>query len=107
MLKIRAVVDTHVRPKVNDHHLFTGIDPAAAAEDGYGEILDKLNQYLSELLHDKYHFEDTSDVALKFRYTFPDGMTLDVDLLLSPFWKDREELLRFLQTIQSPVKRLM
>ena len=90
-----------------DHHPSAGIDPVAAVEDGYGEILDKLNQYLSELLHDNYHFEDTSDVALKFRYTFPDGMTLDVDLLLSPFWENRERLLLFLQTITSPVKRLM
>ena len=91
----------------HDHHLSAGIVPATAIKKGYEDTLDKLHTYLSEVLRDKYHYEDKSDVALKFSYTFPDRTTLSVDLLLSPFWEDREELLRFLQTIQTPVKRLM
>lgn len=91
----------------HDHHPSAGIVPATAAKKGYEDTLGKLHTYLSEVLRAKYHYEDTSHVALKFSYTFPDGTTLSVDLLLSPFWENKEELLRFLQTIQPPVKRLL
>ena len=86
-----------------------GIDRVRAAENGnYTAILEKINGYLSEELGDKYngYHEDFTDVALKFGYSLPDGTILDVDLLLSPYWKEGE-LLSFLRTVHPPVRRLM
>lgn len=84
-----------------------GINHATAAENGnYTDILKKIDDYLSEELGDEYNYEDFTDVALKFGYILPDGTILDVDLLLSPYWKEGE-LLSFLQTVHPPVRRLM
>lgn len=84
-----------------------GIDHVTAAENGnYTDILEKIDDYLSEELGDEYNYEDFTDVALKFGYILPDGTILDVDLLLSPYWKEGE-LLSFLRTVHPPVRRLM
>ena len=84
-----------------------GIDHVTAAENGnYTDILEKIDDYLSEELGDEYNYEDFTDVALKFGYSLPDGTIRDVDLLLSPYWKEGE-LLSFLRTVHPPVRRLM
>jgi len=83
------------------------IDHVTAAENGnYTDILEKIDDYLSEELGDEYNYEDFTDVALKFGYILPDGTILDVDLLLSPYWKEGE-LLSFLRTVHPPVRRLL
>lgn len=55
-------------------------------KDGYSEIQDKLEKYMEKKLSPHYTYLDTSHVAVQFKYK-----ELNIDLLLSPYWKTREE----------------
>ena len=79
-----------------------GLLPCARdpVENGYEDILEKLNEYLKKYLKNHIFLQKTM-VALKFRMEH-----LEVDLLLSPRWSDRDELFTYLRQV-SPKKRLM
>ena len=78
-----------------------GIDYQKAAADGYSDLLEKLQDYMKEELSDDYTEEGRTHVAIKFRYK-----TIQVDLLLSPYWETMDSYLRDIRTIQPPFKRL-
>ena len=46
-------------------------------------------------------------MAVKFRYLMDNGKTIDVDLLLSPYWDTLSEQLSAMRTVHPPLKRLM
>ncbi len=78
--------------------------------DGYKNILDKIESYLSENLSYgytfiDYHRFDKKKVALKFSCNIPDGGKIDIDLLLSPYWEKRESYYRDLRGIEDPKDR--
>lgn len=79
----------------------------AIESEGYSNVLEKLNKYLEEKLGALYTYEDETQVALKFSHQLPGGGTIDVDLLLSPYWDSQEHLFCDLAEIHSPIKRLM
>ena len=87
--------------------LYTGIDFMAASKDGYGDLQEKIKTYLERELAPNYTHRDDTKVAIKFRYTLPETGYLDVDLLLSPHWKDEESYYADLAQIKPPIKRLM
>ena len=78
----------------------------AVDNDGYEDVLMKLNAYLTMTLGANYTYEDHSKVALKFNYQVPGGRTVDVDLLLSPVWESQEHFFSDLVHV-SPPKRLL
>ena len=86
------------------HNMYqhAGLLPCARdpVENGYEDILEKLNEYLKKYLKN-YIFLQKTMVALKFRMKH-----LEVDLLLSPRWSNRDELFTYLRQV-SPKKRLM
>ena len=67
-------------------------------QKGYGDIQDKLEEYLAENLSaaDYTHYGRTH-VAVKFKYK-----QLEVDLLLSPYWRTKEEYYLAMKTIPKP-----
>ena len=87
---------------LHDIYQHAGLLPSARdpVENGYEDILEKLNEYLKKYL-ENYIFLEKKMVALKFKMKH-----LEVDLLLSPRWSNRDELFTYLRQI-SPKKRLM
>ena len=79
----------------------------AVDNDGYENVLIKLNEYLKTALRANYTYEDHSKVALKFNYQVPEGGDVDVDLLLSPFWESQEHFFSDLANVSPPIKRLL
>lgn len=76
--------------------------------DGYGDYLEKINDYLSRHLQSlKYRFSSFSKVAVKFECTKPFGGTIEVDLLLSPQWGGHDHYLSSLPSIEPPIKRML
>ena len=81
---------------------------AAVDNDGYEDVLMKLKEYLKMTLgDDNYTQEDQSKVALRFNYQVPEGGDVDVDLLLSPFWKSEDDFFNDLAHVIYPIKRLL
>ena len=67
-----------------------------------GQLRD-LHEFLDKRFPNKYHYQLTTQRAVQFMFT-EEGTTLEVDLLLSAYWKDPDELYRFLCTVP-PEKR--
>ena len=78
-----------------------------AAENGYDDTLKKVKEFLEKNLAPYYTFENTTEVAIKFKYEHPDVGSLDVDLLLSPFFETKEAFFCGLLDIDDPLTRLM
>ena len=82
-----------------------GITIKKAVEDGYEEYFDEMDSYLHEKLRGQYTHEDFTNVAIKFSIQRPGECSIDVDLILSPFFSDHDELLRSLTRVKPPSKR--
>ena len=65
--------------------------------------LTELHEFLDKRFPNKYKYQSTTQHAVQFMFT-EKGTTLEVDLLLSAYWKDPDELYRFLRTVP-PEKR--
>ena len=82
-----------------------GIDIKDAIEDGYEEYFDDIGDYLEDKLQGQYTFEDTTNVAIKFSIQPPGQSSIDIDLILSPYFSDHHEYLRALKDVQPPLMR--
>ncbi len=76
-----------------------------AAKEGYETVQHKIKRYLQIQLGPKYHYEDETDIAVTFIY-LSDGMSLKVDLLLSPYWESQEKFFQAMADLDHR-KRLM
>ncbi len=81
-------------------------DPDWDPQDPYRNLKDKIQAYLARELQTNYTFIGETAVAVKFKYRLPERGYLDVDLLLSPYWKSKESYFRDLAQIKPPLKRL-
>ena len=97
-----------------DHKLlhctnYTGVSYTDAIKNnGYPKVLEKIDKYLAEELDPSlsYRFKRKTRVSLQFKIKLEDTEgIIKVDLLLSPCWKDAEELFSTLLTIESPTER--
>ena len=77
-----------------------------AIEDGYEDYFDDIGKYLEDKLQGQYTFEDTTNVAIKFSIQPPGQKSIDIDLILSPYFADHHEYLRALKRVQPPPMRL-
>ena len=77
-----------------------GIDPDDVVEDGYGEIQDKLEEYLEKQLFPHYTYCGRTHVAIQFTYK-----QLEIDLLLSPYWETKAEYYQAMRVIPDPDDR--
>ncbi len=88
--------------------MYAGLDYAeAVANDGYTAILKKIHSYLQTKLGGKYTMQEISSIAVKFRCEKDDGTTIDIDLLLSPFWATPNDQFTAMRQVKPPLKRLM
>ena len=62
-----------------------------------------LHEFLEKRFPSKYKHQFTTQHAVQFEFT-EKGITLEVDLLLSAYWDNPQELYTFLRTV-SPEKR--
>ena len=85
--------------------LHVAITIEQALDDGYEDYLDRIDDYLSSKLKDKYTYEGFTKVAIKFSIQPPGERSVDVDLLLSPFFDSHAELLSELTKVQPPLMR--
>ena len=86
----------------------TGINYTEAVEnEGFSDTLNRIDRYFSQTFASKYTLQEVSAVAVKFRYLMDNGKTIDVDLLLSPYWDTLSEQLSAMRTVHPPLKRLM
>ena len=71
-----------------------GIHVPDAVEDGYGEYFDKMNAYLREEFPGMYSPEEEpyTNVAIKFTMKYG-ANPIGVDLILSPYFSDKHQLL--------------
>ncbi len=76
-----------------------------AAKEGYETVQHKIKRYLQIQLGPKYHYEDETDIAVTFIYQ-SNGMSLKVDLLLSPYWESQEKFFQAMADLDHR-KRLM
>lgn len=67
--------------------------------------MDSIGEYLEDKLKDQYTFEDTTDVAIKFSIQPPGQSSIDIDLILSPFFSDHHDYLQALKQVQPPKMR--
>ena len=72
----------------------------------YLETLTKIERYLSQNLGRPYTRDEIRGVAIKFKYSIPEGGNLSVDLLLSPYVESEEEFCQFLRKVEPPLERL-
>lgn len=64
-----------------------------------------MGEYLEDKLQGQYTFEDTTNVAIKFSIQPPGQKSIDIDLILSPYFADHHEYLRKLKRVQPPDMR--
>ena len=64
-----------------------------------------MGEYLEDKLQGQYTFEDTTNVAIKFSIQPPGQKSIDIDLILSPYFADHHEYLRELKRVQPPALR--
>lgn len=83
-----------------------GLTIKKATEDGYEEYFDEMNSYLNERLRGQYTHDDFTNVAIKFSIQPPGEYSIDIDLILSPYFSDHDELLRSLTAVKPPSMRL-
>lgn len=76
-----------------------GIDKEKVTRKGTGDYLDILDKYFLSHLS-KYTRGENNGYSLQFSYN-----NVDVDLLLSPNWKSKEELYRYLKTLDKSEQR--
>ena len=77
-----------------------GLKVADAVKDGYGRYFDKMNAYLKEQFPGMYSPEEEpyTNVAIKFKVKY--GVNpIGVDLILSPYFSDKYQLLTRLRTV--------
>ena len=65
--------------------------------------LKDLHEFLEKRFPNKYKHQCTTKHAVQFEFT-EKGITVEVDLLLSAYWDNPQELYTFLRTV-SPEKR--
>ena len=93
--------------KIINYNNITDIKCEEAVRNGYDGTLEKIKKYLEEHLAPHYTFKDQTKVAIKFTYEREDVGCFEVDLLLSPDFKNKEAFFRALLLIDDPMKRLM
>ena len=86
---------------------FIDLNYEEVAKEGYEAIKDKLKIYLAETLKSHYNYIKETPVAIQFHYQLSEGVGLDVDLLLSPYWDTEDQFFSDLMKICPPSKRLM
>ena len=71
------------------------------AENGYADILGKVEKFLCKELAPNYTLvDDKPTMLIEFTYKDPDSkINLEVDLLLSPYFKDEIAFLKGLKEI--------
>lgn len=82
-----------------------GLTTKKAIDDGYKDYFDDMGEYLEDKLQGQYTFEDTTNVAIKFSIQPPGQNSIDIDLILSPYFADHHEYLRELKRVQPPAMR--
>lgn len=82
-----------------------GLKTQEVIDDGYEEYLDSIGEYLDDKLKDQYTYEDTTNVAIKFSIQPPGQSSIDIDLILSPYFADHHEYLQALKQVQPPEMR--
>lgn len=84
-------------------------------DNGYHEILEKINDYFEEALSPNYtriplegdlKKRGIPDVMLRFTHKLEGGGTLDVDLLLSPHWESKEDFFEALRGMTDEQRRM-
>lgn len=80
--------------------LYLGITKNVMLTDGYQSgsarwWAQRLDNYLRSKLSDCYQRISTTEHGVHFRVTLQDGSTMKCDLLMSPSWRDHEELLQY------------
>ena len=80
--------------------LYLGITKNVMLTDGHQSgsarwWAQRLDNYLRSKLSDRYQRISTTEHGVQFRVTLQDGSTMKCDLLMSPWWRDQEELLQY------------
>ena len=78
-----------------------------ADQNGYDHLLDKIESYLEIKLSPHYTYEGKTDVAITFKYALPEGGSLKIDLLLSPYWSSREAYFRDLAAMKNCLRQVL
>ena len=76
-----------------------GIDKDKVTVEGMRGYLDELHKYFLSHLN-KYTSGENNGYSLQFTHD-----NVDVDLLLSPYWEDKEELYAHLKTLNKSEQR--
>ena len=74
-------------------------------EDGYEDYFEEMDEYLEDKLKDQYTYEDDTNVAVKFKVQPPGECSIDIDLILSPYFDSHEEYLSALTRVEPPPER--
>lgn len=84
----------------------TGITVDRAVKDGYRRYFDEIDKYLEDKSNGWYTREGYTNVAIKLSIKPPGESSVDIDFILSPYFKDNEELLQVLTRVEPPSMRL-
>lgn len=87
----------------------TAEDLTGKKKDGGDYYIDRIGKYLKQQLHGKYTFiKSYLKLSITFNYEDPEyDVSIDVDLLLSPLFKEHHDYLKFLRgVIDSEDRRL-
>lgn len=82
------------------------IMPGDVHQNGFCEWVARLQQFISGTLRIPSHTPGYRGRSVQFTYRYKDIITLDVDLLVSPFWESPLALYRFLHGITEPNREM-
>ena len=77
------------------------IDPYTVAEEGVGDILETLEEFLEEEFGNSCTNLSTTEYSVSFTF----HGVIEVDLLPSPFWETKEEFHAFLSHLDKEQRR--
>ena len=76
--------------------MLTGVDGPKILREGFDPLLDILIRYLDRKLPGQLHDKDRTPFSIQFKFE----NKIDVDMLVSPLWREPSAFYHFLETIE-------